>query len=318
MTNRYMHDQKAGNLHDVWKHFILAEYLMAATNSQTLNTTRKPITYIDTHSGSFSYKNDQQEQLKSGVLNFPNGLNDIPASSYAKILSFYRAEIEQDEFGTYRLLYPGSMAIAAYSFLNTHGTIIGCDINEEIVEKGKRNMALLKRVTKSNMNLQYVQGDGYTFAMDFINNSFENQGIVFVDPPYYPDEHIDWNKNKNFLSKIYSINKNWTYILWYCAYTNNIESHLGHYNNFKELVTAKGLNAVDIQLQIQPLTPKYKKAVTGMYIVNPLIDCDSFLSNLYTAGIGKIASLLKIPDQSYGYKVNIETVGDFNNGNDPK
>lgn len=299
MRERYIHDQKAGNFHDVWKHFILAEYLRLCSKNGVM-------TYIDTHSGSMAYKNQCPEQLNTGILKFPNKLLDIPPSTYSQVLDFYGAEIGEENNQSY-LLYPGSLAVAAYCFLNIKGKIIGCDISEVISNRSLKSMKLFKKYSKTQLEFSSVNMNGYDFAKSYIENNKET-GIVFVDPPYYPNEKNDWDQCIDLLS--YIIGKStWSYVLWYCIYTNSISSHLGYYRHFKDIIFEYKVNAVDIQLQISPLTSTYNKSITGMLIVNPHVKSSELINQLNNSGMGILGNMLG--NQEMAPKIKLEIVGDL-------
>jgi 23S rRNA A2030 N6-methylase RlmJ len=304
LSERYVHDQKAGNFHDVWKHFILAEYIKMCADLS-------PLTYIDTHAGSLAYKNNSLDQLVTGIMKFPNNFNDIPPSTYSQLLKFYGARYEiEKRTGEHVLLYPGSLAVASYCMLQSEGHIIGCEINEAVFQKCKRNMEVFKRVSRTPLAFKCLQTDGYKYAKNYIKVSKAERGIVFVDPPYYPNEGDDWGECLDLLSN-FKDSTNWSYVLWYCIYTDNLNSNMGYFGEFKDQVLNHKFKAIDIQLQVNPLTATYAKSVTGIYIVNPIIKGHDFIARLHTIGLGKIASLLKNTNDSWGPKIHIDMVGDL-------
>lgn len=302
MTERYVHDQKAGNFHDVWKHFVLSEYIK-------LRGTISPLTYIDTHAGSLAYRNTRQDQLLTGILNFSNGISDLPSSFYREVLQSFGSKIEYDEQKKeYALFYPGSLMIATYGLKETGSKVIGCEINDELANKCIRNMTLVKNALKTPIEFKCVNADGYQFAGQYINDNETDQGVVFVDPPYYPDEQVDWNKCNKVLESVIS-NHNWTYVLWYCIYSTDPSSHYGLYSSFKEKLSKQSFSSVDFQLQITPLTQNYSKSVTGILIMNPVVSVDDFVLSMYRSGVLKVAQLLKPKGSEWGPKVNLEIMG---------
>lgn len=305
MVERYLHDDKAGNLHDVWKHFILSEYIRIRSRKN------RQLTYIDTHCGNFYYKNCKYDQLQSGLLNIPNAIENLPDSTYKNLLKVYSAKFGKDDTGSDYLLYPGSLALASYLLIDTKSNIIGCDTDEEVSNKCRKNMKLFKRVTKTPLSFNCYNLDGFEFAMKSVSENNKVQSIIFIDPPYYPNSREDWEKSLALIDKVISTPNGMTLILWYCIYNIDLDSHEGYVLKVLDKLNKNTfVNALNVSLQIQPLTQNYKKSITGMLIINPKISSSLITNRLTNSGIIDLALMLLPKDSSWASpRVRFEFIG---------
>ncbi|SCM82324.1 hypothetical protein KL86SPO_50095 [uncultured Sporomusa sp.] len=304
VLRRYLHDEKAANFHDIWKHFILVEYVRLRANFPM-----RKITYIDTHAGSFAYRNSNEIQLRSGILNFTSGFDSLPECTYKNIINIYGSKITKDgdNITTY---YPGSLAFSSWLLRHNRNKIIGCDINSDMIKKCEKQALLFKKTLKSRIQYDFFIEDGYGVAEEYIKTNREENGLVFIDPPYYPDEKTDWNKSLNLVNIINEVPR-WSLVQWYCVYTDDTRSCLGYLNNTMEVLknNAKFLSAINISLQVRPLSKEYAKTISGILIVNPVIDVSKFSSALIKSGIKEIGDSLSPIDVKWGPKIDIEFIG---------
>jgi 23S rRNA A2030 N6-methylase RlmJ len=302
---RYSHDEKAANLHDVWKHFVLVEYLQTR-----LRKVPQKMTYIDTHAGAFTYKNSNMLQTASGILNMKQGFESLPECKYKEILANYGAHITRNEEKTV-VYYPGSLAFSSWLLQNRENIVLGCDTNPEMVKKCKNQSALFNKMTKSHIIFDFFNEDGFVFAQEYVEKNRMRNGVVFIDPPYFPNEHEDWESAFELIDLVARKAPAWSLVQWYCVYTDSPSSSLGYYHETMAYLKtlAKIASTINISLQIRPLSSDYAKAISGLIIVNPRIDEAEFSASLFHAGIKKIVNSLALKDNNWGPLFDIKFIG---------
>ena len=196
----YQHIYHFGNLADVHKHYILSELLFK------LKEKNKPISYIETHSGSGIYNKQSVESLKTAEFSYGINLleSKIKDSNYIKIINNIR-NIYGNKY------YPGSPMIAQ-QILSITDSINLMELHPQEYLKLKDNMYKFK-------NTHIHKKDGYKGALA-ISPTIIKRGIILIDPSFEIKEEYEI-----IVDFIIKLHKKWStavIMLWYPVLQNNL------------------------------------------------------------------------------------------------
>lgn len=169
----YQHGYHAGNLADLHKHRVLAEWLVRLTHESS------PITYIETHAGRGVYDLCSDESRKTG-----EAQSGIERSLNNKELPDdhpYYAVIQKTKKRYGASWYPGSPTIAR-QLLREQDML-------HLFELHPQEYAALKARIRAK-NIRITQKDGYAGALS-LARAAKGRGLVLIDPSYEVKHEYD-------------------------------------------------------------------------------------------------------------------------------
>lgn len=191
----YQHGYHAGNLADLHKHRMLAEWLVRSTQDAS------PITYIETHAGQGVYDLSGEQARKTNE--YQSGIErslrneEIPADHpYFQVIAETKKRYGQS-------WYPGSPTIARqllreWDFLH-------------LFELHPQEHAALKARIKAK-NIRIYHKDGYSGALT-IAKTAKGRGLVLIDPSY--EVKSEYGQVVDFVRKLCQIWPQAAVLVWY-------------------------------------------------------------------------------------------------------
>ena len=201
----YLHAYHAGNHADIIKHIVLSEVIRYMKNKD------KPITFIDTHSGSGFYNVTDPRACKTGeatkgIIRLVENKNTIEDS--IKSISDYLSYAEEYLKDGY---YPGSPYIEADNLRNSD-TLILSELHPAEYENLKMNMQEKIKVKKDLCKISVHTQNGFK-VLESMTPPVTKRGAVLIDPSY--EEIEDYSDVADCVLKCF---KKWTggvFMIWY-------------------------------------------------------------------------------------------------------
>ena len=187
----YLHRYHAGNVADVFKHYVLIEVLAA------LHAKPTPFCVIDTHAGAGMYT------LESGG-EWTHGIGALwPLRAQWPALHRYFSAVAQANAGEALRHYPGSPALVRASLRAPDRAVL--------LELHPQEYAQLKATVRAD-NIAIHHADAWNGLKGFVPPA-ENRGLVLIDPPYeQPDEFRTLARALKPALKHW---RNGVYLIWY-------------------------------------------------------------------------------------------------------
>lgn len=236
----YQHTFHAGNLADVHKHSILAWTL------EYLTKKRKPITFIDTHSGRGLYNLKDKDALKtgeaaSGIAKFKSV---VPSeTSFARVLKETETTFGPDH-------YAGSPMIAL--------ALLRSEDRLHFAERHPQEFRQLISVVPKKRGKCYAT-DGYELAVSLCPPT-PRRGMLFVDPSY--ELSSDYTQMPTFVSKIV---RRWNVgiiYVWYPLLATN------RHSTMLDRLTNAFPDATRHEVRFKPAKTSHGMVGSGMFLIN--------------------------------------------------
>jgi 23S rRNA (adenine2030-N6)-methyltransferase len=235
----YRHRFHAGNVADVFKHWVLVQVL------DTLRAKDTPFCVIDTHAGSGLYR------LKSPG-EFEHGIGRLwPARAEWPALASYFERIQAYNTGGLRA-YPGSPLIIA-DLLRARDRAV-------FVERQPEECTALRDNLRGRPRIAIHEADGLAMLGALLPPP-ENRGLVLIDPPYEAA-----NEFANVAAALPPALRRWRngqYLIWYPIKARRPVEQL------HAAVAALEAEAMAIELLTLPEDVSQRLNGSGLILINP-------------------------------------------------
>jgi 23S rRNA (adenine2030-N6)-methyltransferase len=188
----YRHSYHAGNIADVFKHYVLTLVLRSLRKKDT------PFCVIDSHAGSGMYTLKAPGEFQQGIGRLWPLRQDWPA---LQDLFQVIAKVNPDGILAH---YPGSPYIIR-DYLRTQDRGVLLELHPDEFADLKRNMAGGGRVAVHHV-------DAWSGLKAFVPPK-ENRGLVLIDPPY--EKKDEFSRVANALARALKHWRNGVYLVWY-------------------------------------------------------------------------------------------------------
>ena len=249
----YRHAYHAGNFADVTKHLILTALLAA------LSRKDKPMVYMDTHAGRYSYKLQEGAAAKAsewrdGIGRLWAAKGSTPANEWPELTRYLQAvrEINPEPARDLPTDYPGSSQLAR-ALLRPTDRLILCETEAEEYQHLKMGFA-------NDPQTAVHQRDGYEALKAFLPPA-ERRGLVLIDPPFE-----ETNETDRLLASLLASHERWptgVFAAWYpLAYRTPANSL------HRSLINSGLRRILKVELTTGP-ERLYGLYGSGMIIINP-------------------------------------------------
>jgi 23S rRNA (adenine2030-N6)-methyltransferase len=189
----YRHSYHAGNIADVFKHYVLTRVL------QSLQAKETSFCVIDTHAGSGLYRLEAPGE-------FENGIGRLwPVRAAWPALADYFAAIERLNPDGCLRVYPGSPCIIR-DYLRPQDRAVLLELHPQEAADLKANLGSRTR------NIGVHHTDAWSGLKGFVPPK-ENRGLVLIDPPYEQKDEFD--RIVLSLARALKHWRNGIYLAWY-------------------------------------------------------------------------------------------------------
>jgi 23S rRNA (adenine2030-N6)-methyltransferase len=187
----YRHRFHAGNIADVFKHYLLVQVLEALRAKDT------PFCVVDSHAGSGLYRLKPPGEFEQGIGRLWPVRSDWPAlgAYFARVAAFSHKRLDA---------YPGSPLLIA-SMLRTRDRAV-------FVEHHPEEAALLRDNLRGRPGIAIHEADAWSMLKALVPPR-ENRGLVLIDPPYERPEEFE--QVAAVLKQAYKRWRNGIYLAWY-------------------------------------------------------------------------------------------------------
>lgn len=187
----YRHHFHAGNIADVFKHYLLVQVLEALRAKDT------PFCVIDTHAGSGLYRLKPPGEFEQGIGRLWPVRSDWPAlAAYvARVAAFSHKRLDA---------YPGSPLLIA-GMLRARDRAV-------FLERHPEEAALLRDNLRGRHGIAIHEADAWSMLKALVPPR-ENRGLVLIDPPYERPEEFELVAAA--LKQAYRRWRNGIYLAWY-------------------------------------------------------------------------------------------------------
>ena len=189
----YRHSYHAGNIADVFKHYVLTQVL------QSLQAKATPFCVLDTHAGSGVYRLEAPGEFEQGIGRLWPERGAWPA------LAGYFACIEKLNPQGDLQFYPGSPFIIR-DFLRPQDRAVLLELHPQEVADLKANLGL----SSARMGVHHT--DAWSGLKGFVPPK-ENRGLVLMDPPY--EQRDEFERIVLSLERALKHWRNGLYLTWY-------------------------------------------------------------------------------------------------------
>lgn len=234
----YRHHFHAGNIADVFKHYVLLQVLDA------LRAKDKPFCVIDTHAGSGLYRLKPPGEFEQGIGRLWPVRGDWPALSayFARVAAFSHKRLDA---------YPGSPLLIA-GMLRARDRAV-------FLERHPEEAALLRDNLRGRPGIAIHEADAWSMLPALVPPR-ENRGLVFVDPPYErPDE---FEQVATALREACRRWRNGMYLVWYPIKARRPVERL------QAAVRALGIEACAVEFLTLPEDVPQRLNGSGVILVN--------------------------------------------------
>ncbi len=235
----YRHQFHAGNVADVFKHYVLTLVLEALRAKDT------PFCVIDTHAGSGMYRLQPPGEFEHGIGRLWPERARWPALAgyFAHLAAFNRQTLNA---------YPGSPLIIARSLRAQDRAVF--------LERHPEEAALLRDNLRGRPGVAVHEADGLSMLKALVPPK-ENRGLVFIDPPYeQPDEF------RQVVAALKDAHRRWrngVYGIWYPIKARR------EIDRLQAAVRTLGTEAWAVELLTLPEDVPQRLNGSGVILVNP-------------------------------------------------
>lgn len=189
----YRHRYHAGNIADVFKHYVLTRVL------QSLQTKATPFCVIDTHAGSGVYSLEAPGEFERGIGRLWPERAGWPA------LADYFATIDRLNPDGRLRFYPGSPFIIR-DFLRPQDRAVLLELHPQEVADLKAHLG----PEAGRMGVHHT--DAWSGLKGFVPPK-ESRGLVLIDPPY--EQQDEFERITQGLARALKHWRNGIYLAWY-------------------------------------------------------------------------------------------------------
>lgn len=234
----YRHSFHAGNIADVFKHFLLVRIL------QTLKQKPTPFCVIDSHAGSGAYTLKPPGEYEQGI-----GALWAERANWPSLADYFAVVEEFNGEGVLRR-YPGSPWIITRA-LRAQDRAVLVELHPEEVQRLRMN-------AKKNAAVHHM--DGWQALKAFVPPK-ENRGLVLIDPPY--EERSEFARTLAALTQLLKRWRNGIYMLWYPIKAR------APISAWYDRIAALNANAEAIEFLTLPLDVPQRLNGSGVLLINP-------------------------------------------------
>lgn len=243
----YRHRFHAGNVADVFKHYLLTLVLEALRAKDT------PFCVVDTHSGSGLYRLKPPGEYQQGIGRL------WPVRSVWPLLAGYFTRLAS--FNSQRLdTYPGSPLLIA-------GLLRPAD-RAVFVERHPEEAAALRDNLRGRPHVAVHEADGFAMLKALVPPR-ENRGLVFIDPPY--EQPREFEQVAAALKDGLRRWRNGVWMAWYPIKARRPVERL------HDAVRALGVEAWAVEFLTLPEDVPQRLNGSGMILANPPWKLDATL-----------------------------------------
>ena len=235
----YRHHFHAGNVADVFKHYLLLQVLDALRAKDT------PFCVVDSHAGSGLYRLKPPGEFEQGIGRLWPVRNEWPALAgyFARVAAFSHKRLDA---------YPGSPLLIA-GMLRAHDRAV-------FLERHPEEAALLRDNLRGRPGIAIHEADAWSMLQALVPPR-ENRGLVFIDPPYERPEEFE--QVAAALKQAYRRWRNGVYLAWYPIKARRPVERL------HAAVRALGAEAYAVEFLTLPEDVPQRLNGSGAVLVNP-------------------------------------------------
>ncbi len=236
----YRHSHHAGNIADVFKHYVLGLLLAA------LRAKATPFCVIDTHAGAGFYALTQPGEFEAGIARLWDERRDWPAfAPYLETVAVWNR-------GGRLKFYPGSPLIIQRA-LRAQDRAVFLELNPEEYAALHQNLGQARGVALHRQ-------DAWKALAAFVPPR-ENRGLVLIDPPY--ERPGDFTRAAEALGQLLGRWRNGLYALWYPVKSRAPIARL------HRAVRALAVEAQAVEFLVLPTDVEQRLNGSGLILVNP-------------------------------------------------
>lgn len=188
----YNHSRKAGNLGDVWKHFILVELANAIIKRSD------SFCYIESHSGAPIHELPARGEWVEGV----GKVSDNTSCDF-EYISVVREWLKTEQ-------YPAGWVFMANELAKRFKKVeVGLFDTDDKVAATYPPLEE-KRISNS-IKVNFRQQNGFEFV-----DKISGADLIFLDPPFYPNAESDWRLLTNVCTSLNLSHSD--FVVWYPFY----------------------------------------------------------------------------------------------------
>ncbi|OGI43661.1 MAG: hypothetical protein A2150_02230 [Candidatus Muproteobacteria bacterium RBG_16_64_11] len=236
----YRHSRHAGNIADVFKHYVLTLALADLHRKDT------PFCAIDTHAGAGRYRLDKGGEFEHGI-----GRLWPRRAAWPDLAGYLDAVAACNPPGALKY-YPGSPLIIR-KFLRPRDRALFFELNPEECARLERELARAPRAAIQEVN-------GWN-ALRGALPPRENRGLVLIDPPY--EQPDDFEALAGALAAGARQWRNGIYLAWYPVKQRRPIERL------HTAVRALGLEAAAVEFLTLPADVEQRLNGSGYVLINP-------------------------------------------------
>ncbi len=241
----YRHSYHAGNIADVFKHYVLTRVL------QSLQAKETPFCVIDSHAGSGVYRLEAPGE-------FENGIDRLwPQRAAWPALAGYFAAIERLNPDGDLQFYPGSPFIIR-DFLRPQDRAVLLELHPQEVADLKANLGS----EAGSIGVHHT--DAWRGLKGFVPPK-ENRGLVLIDPPY--EQKDEFERIVEALARALKHWRNGVYLAWYPIKGRRPVEQF--YASLRTLGGAASPVISAVEFLTLPLDVEQRLNGSGLVLVNP-------------------------------------------------
>lgn len=236
----YRHSRHAGNIADVFKHYVLTLALAALHRKDT------PFCVIDTHAGAGRYRLDKPGEFEHGI-----GRLWPQRAAWPDLAGYLDAVAACNPPGVLKY-YPGSPLIIQ-KYLRARDRAVFFELHPQECARLARELAREPRAAVQEVN-------GWNALRGAVPPK-ENRGLVLIDPPY--EQPGDFEALAGALAAGARHWRNGIYLAWYPVKQRRPIERL------HKAVRALGLEAAAVEFLTLPPDVEQRLNGSGYVLINP-------------------------------------------------
>lgn len=188
----YRHRFHAGNVADVFKHYVLGLVLDALRKKPT------PFAVLDSHAGAGLYTLRAPGEFQQGIEPLWRERHAWPA------LQSYFSAVDALNAKAALRRYPGSPYFIAEALRRGDRAVL--------VERQPQEFRALRAMLRDKPGVSVREADAWEAILAFVAPK-ENRGLVLIDPPY--EDSADFTRTAEVLARALKRWRNGIYMVWY-------------------------------------------------------------------------------------------------------
>lgn len=237
----YRHSYHAGNIADVFKHYVLTRVLTA------LQVKEPPFCVIDTHAGSGVYRLEAPGEFERGI-----GRLWPERAAWPGLVDYFAVIERLNPDGRLRF-YPGSPFIIR-DFLRPRDRAVLLELHPQEVADLKANLG------SGAGGIGVHHTDAWSGLKGFVPPQ-ENRGLVLIDPPY--EQKDEFQRIAQALTRALKHWRNGIYLAWYPIKGRR------PLEPFYAALRALGAAASAVEFITLPLDVEQRLNGSGLVLINP-------------------------------------------------